>query len=347
MSRRYDIDWVRVIAIGLLLIYHVAIAFQPWGIMIGFATNKEPWVALWTPMMMLNIWRIPLLFFVSGMGVFFAMQQRNWKQLIGERAKRILLPFLFGMFAIVPISNYLWQRYNGFETSYAYHPGHLWFLGNIFAYVLILCPLFYYLNRTPQSVFVKRLKKALATPLGLIPVVAVFVAEAMIIKPFPYELYVLTPHGFFLGLLAFFVGFCFVLSGDTFWRMLVKWRWLFLAIAAILCVIRIGYLKMSVPYYLLVTESDCWIFTVFAFGRRYLNQPGSVLKYLSGAAYPVYIVHMIWLTFGSLLISPLEIPVEAKFALLLVATLAGCFLSYELIRRLPLVKGLFGIAETR
>ena len=29
-ERRYDIDWLRVIAIGLLLIYHIAIAFQPW-----------------------------------------------------------------------------------------------------------------------------------------------------------------------------------------------------------------------------------------------------------------------------------------------------------------------------
>ncbi len=27
-NRRYDIDWLRVIAIGLLLIYHVAIGFQ-------------------------------------------------------------------------------------------------------------------------------------------------------------------------------------------------------------------------------------------------------------------------------------------------------------------------------
>jgi len=29
-NRRYDIDWLRVIAIGLLLIYHIAIGFHPW-----------------------------------------------------------------------------------------------------------------------------------------------------------------------------------------------------------------------------------------------------------------------------------------------------------------------------
>src|SRR6187399_3549827 len=111
INRRYDIDWVRVIAIGLLLIYHVAIGFQPWGINIRFIANEKTWDSLWTPMAMLNIWRIPLLFFVSGMGVYFAIQNRNWKQLLGERAGRILLPYVVGTFLIVPIHLYLWQNY--------------------------------------------------------------------------------------------------------------------------------------------------------------------------------------------------------------------------------------------
>src|SRR5687767_11893713 len=144
MNRRYDIDWLRVIAIGLLLLYHVAIGFQAWGIMIGFITNAKPWESLWIPMTMLNIWRIPFLFFVSGMGVYFAMQQRNWKQLLQERATRILLPYIFGMFCIVPLHVFLWQHHYNFELDYNYSGGHLWFLGNIFTYILILFPLFYY-----------------------------------------------------------------------------------------------------------------------------------------------------------------------------------------------------------
>src|SRR6478609_1048372 len=133
-TRRYDIDWIRVIAIGLLLLYHVAIGFQPWGIMIGFITTPTPWNELWTPMSMLNIWRIPLLFFVSGMGVYFAMQNRTWKQLLQERALRILVPYLFGAICIFPISSYIWVRYNDFSFSYSPNAGHLWFLGNIFVY---------------------------------------------------------------------------------------------------------------------------------------------------------------------------------------------------------------------
>ena len=77
-ERRYDIDWVRVIAIALLLIYHTAIVFQPWATMIFFIQSKESLLGLWALMSMLNVWRIPLLFFVSGMGVYFAIQKRDW-----------------------------------------------------------------------------------------------------------------------------------------------------------------------------------------------------------------------------------------------------------------------------
>ena len=41
-TRRYDIDWLRVIAIGLLLVYHIGIGFQPWGVFIKFIQNDQP-----------------------------------------------------------------------------------------------------------------------------------------------------------------------------------------------------------------------------------------------------------------------------------------------------------------
>lgn len=344
INRRYDIDWLRVIAIGLLLLYHVAIGFQPWGIMIAFITNKEPWQSLWIPMAMLNVWRIPFLFFVSGMGVYFAMQQRSWKQLLAERSQRILLPFVFGTFCIYPISLLLLQYHYGWEPDYSFNPGHLWFLGNILVYVVALSPVFYYLKRNEEGKFVRVLKKILSHPLGLIPIVAAFLAEVMIVQPYPYELYAMTWHGFFLGLLAFFFGFCFVLCGNAFWEMLLRWRWLFLVAAIALYMIRLLAFALQGPSYLLVIESDCWIFSVLAFGYKYLNRPGRTLTYLSQAAYPVYIIHMIFLYLGSALIFPLEIDVRMKFMLVLLFTFAGCFGFYELvIRRVNLIRPLFGL----
>lgn len=343
LNRRYDIDWVRVIAIGLLLIYHVAIGFQPWGIMIGFITNDKPWMPLWVPMTMLNIWRIPLLFFVSGMGVYFAMGQRNWKQLLMERTWRILLPFLFGMFFIFPVSSYLWKAYYNFDQTYAPHPGHLWFLGNIFVYVIVLSPVFFYLKRNEDVKIAKAIKRIFSNPLGLLLVISAFIAEVVLVDPRPYELYVMTWHGFFLGLLAFFFGFCFVFSGNGFWNMILKWRWLFLVMAIVLFIVRITQFQLNVPGYLLVIESDCWIVSVLAFGYKYLNHPSRTLSYLSEAAYPVYILHMIFLFLGSSLLFPLDIDPPVKFILILIFTVAGCFTAYELIRRVSIIRPLFGL----
>ncbi|MBN8576210.1 MAG: acyltransferase family protein [Cytophagales bacterium] len=341
--RRYDIDWLRVIAIGLLLIYHVAIGFQLWGTMIGFIAAPKPWAGLWTPMSLLNVWRIPLLFFVSGMGVYFAMQQRNWKQLLTERTLRIWVPFVFGVFAIVPLHVLIWRHYYKMELRYQYDPGHLWFLANIFAYVLVLAPLLFYLKKNEAGKVVQLIKNIFSTPLGLLIVLAAFIAEVMIIKPIPYELYAMTWHGFALGLLAFLFGFCFVLSGSAFWQMLVKWRWMFVVVGAGLFTLRTYYFGMQTPPYLIVIESQAWIFTVLAFGHKYLNHNGKALQYLSPAVYPVYILHMLFLYLGSTLIFPLAIPVQFQFVLVLLFTLGGCLLSYEIIKRIKWLRVLFGI----
>jgi glucan biosynthesis protein C len=343
LQRRYDIDWLRVIAIVLLLIYHVAIGFQRWGIMIGFIANDKSWDSLWIPMAMLNVWRIPLLFFVSGMGVYFAIQNRNWKQLLLERAGRIFVPFVFGMFAIFPISVFLWQRYYKFPIQYNYNPGHLWFLGNIFAYVLVLSPVFFYLKKNEHGKLVSAIRKLFTTPLGILMVIAALVAEALLVNPNPYTLYAMTWHGFFLGLIAFFFGFFFVLSGDTFWKMIVKWRWFFLTAAAIFFTVRLIVFQTAGPNYLQAIESVCWIVSIFAFGNLYLNRNSATLNYLSQAVLPVYILHMVFLYLASMLIFPLDIDIHLQFIMVLLITVCGCFGSYELIRRVNIARPLFGL----
>ena len=344
MNRRYDIDWLRVIAIGFLLVYHTAIAFQSWGFMLGFITNDKPWNSLWIPMSMINVWRIPLLFFISGMGVYFAMQNRNWKQLLRDRAKRILIPFVFGIFCIVPVQVVIAQYYYGQPIAYVPNPAHLWFLGNIFIYLLLLLPVFYWLVRNENRKFVGWIRKIFSSPWGLLAVTAAFVSETILLNPALYELYAMTWHGFFIGILAFFSGFCFMLAGTAFWKMLLKWRWLFLVIAIVCYVYRMLHAQMKVPDIELAIESNCWIFSIFAFGYKYLNHPGKALRYLSPAAYPVYIIHMIFLYLGSALFFPLNIGVYTKFGLVWVFTVASCVAAYEfIIRRINFLRILFGL----
>lgn len=343
-KRRDDIDALRTIAIGLLLIYHTAIGFQGWGYMIGFIANDTSLPSIWAVMAIFNPWRIPLLFFVSGMGVYFALQNRSWKQLLIERGRRILIPFVFGYFVIVPIHIYILKSYYSKEPSYSPDSGHLWFLGNIFLYVLLLFPVFNYFKQNAGGKIVLAIKEMLSTPLGLLPVTAAFMMEAAWTKPPIYEMYATTWHGFFLGLMAFFFGFCFVLSGSVFWEMLLKWRWWFFGLAWMLLSNRFLAPQMKVHTLLLVAESNLWVFSVFAFGYKYLNRDNKVLKLLSQAVYPVYIVHMIVLYVISYWIFPLEMNVWLKFLVTMTGTLMGSFLVYTLlIKRVKILKPLFGL----
>jgi len=343
-NRRYDIDWLRVIAIGLLLIYHISIVFQPWGVFIGFIQSEKPLESLWIPMSMLNIWRIPLLFFVSGMGVCFAIRKRNWKQLIIERTKRILIPFLFGIAFIVPLHLLIWQTYYKQDIIYSVNPSHLWFLANIFIYVLVLSPVFFYLKKNENNSIIRWLKNLFGKPLGLLLIVVTFVIEAVLIMPETYETYFMTLHGFFIGLLAFLFGFCFVLTGDTFWKTVLKWRWLFLSIAIILFIVRLMVFQLKAANYLMAIESNVWIFAILGFGYKYLNRPGKTLSYLSQAAYPIYILHMVFLYLASVLIIPFDIPEVLEFIFIIGFTGIGCFATYELlIRRISFLRPLFGL----
>jgi peptidoglycan/LPS O-acetylase OafA/YrhL len=344
MERRHDIDWLRVIAIGLLLIYHVGIIFQPWAMFVGFIRSDEMMENLWKPMTMLNIWRIPFLFYVSGMGVYFAIRKRNWAALLLERTKRILIPLVFGIVAIVPLHFLVFQKYYNLPLGYYAHPAHLWFLGNIYVYVLIMLPAFFYLKKIENGRFMRGLSTFMSNPIGPISISVFFILETVILRPQIFEMYAQTWHGFFLGLLAFFFGFLFVYSGKPFWQTVLKWRWLYLGMALALYLIRFMVFELKSPSYLMAVESNCWILSVFGFGYKYLNKPSKTLSYLSQAAYPVYIIHMFVLYAGSMIILPLNMPVIPKFISLSVFTGAVSFLIYDLIiRRIDLLRPLFGL----
>ena len=342
-NRRYDIDWLRVIAIALLLIYHVVIVFQPWGFYIGFIQSVETSNAIWIPMALLNVWRIPLLFFVSGMGVCFALRRRDWKQLLLDRARRILLPLIFGSFLIVPIHVFIFQKYYEQEIVYSPSVGHLWFLLNICIYVTQIIG-FAFLDKNYDYKFFNAIRVLLKRPYFIYLFIIPFVLEAELINPEYFSLYVGTGHGFLIGMLAFFFGFLFIAIGDAFWNAVEKTKTTSLIIAFSLYLVRLFYYELNAPNFLTSIESMNWIFALLGFGYKYLNKPSKILSYLSQAAYPVYIIHMIFLYLASFIFLPLNLPLELNLILIILLTFIGCFITYDLIiRRVGFLRPLFGL----
>ena len=89
-NERYEfLDWLRVMAIFVLLFFHTGMLFVGWG---WHITNAETIPALQLPMDIAHRLRMPLLFLIAGAGMWFALKRRSAGALIGERSLRLLVP---------------------------------------------------------------------------------------------------------------------------------------------------------------------------------------------------------------------------------------------------------------
>jgi hypothetical protein len=295
-------------------------------------------------MSIINVWRIPILFLISGMGVRFAMERRGVIELLKDRTLRILVPLVFGFFFVCPITIALALRYYGKDMAYVPNAGHLWFLGNIYLYVLLLLPVFVHLKNRPDGWFLRGASRVFRNPLAPLLVAVPLMLEAWLVAPTEFVTYALTIHGFWLGLVCFATGFALVSIGDPFWFAAERGRYASLAVAVALFVGRTLSSELAELNPLLALESAAWMMALTGFSARHFNRPSAILAYASAAVYPVYILHLPVqnaLAFG---IMQLPVPAVVKLVALLIGTFGACLALHVLIlKRAPWLRPLFGM----
>jgi glucan biosynthesis protein C len=100
MTRHYGMDWLRIGAFALLIVYHIGMVFVPWNFHVK-SLHVEDWMRL--PMLASNAWRLTLLFVVSGYASRALLDRSSGVgTFFGNRCYRLLVPLLFGMAVIVP-----------------------------------------------------------------------------------------------------------------------------------------------------------------------------------------------------------------------------------------------------
>jgi surface polysaccharide O-acyltransferase-like enzyme len=346
-ERRYDVDWLRTIAIGLLVLFHVLLTFQSWAASSGFPQNEELLEELVPFISMLTVWRIPLLFMISGMGVRFAMERRDWRQLLKDRAWRILVPYLFGIVVLDTLLAGALPRL-GWAAEYAPNFGHLWFLLNIFLYVLWLIGIMVYMRDNPANPFNRFLSGIVRRPLGLLLFAVPLMVEAWLTDPEYFSMYIDNIHGWLMGLICFFWGFVFISAQDVFWPAVARTRWVTLLLASSLYLVRLVALGLENEWtWLVALESMSWMLAILGFGSLHLNRPSRSLGYLSRAVYPVYIVHLPVQFAICYFLLPLSLPAHWKLGFLLAGTFGVSLLLYEyVLRRLKWIRPFFGMKLT-
>ncbi|WP_461106891.1 acyltransferase family protein [Spirosoma koreense] len=283
-QRRHDLDWLRVIAILTLLFYHTGMIYVSWGWHIQSPKHSEPmeFVMRW-----LHLWRMPLLFFISGGGTYFALRNRSLGAYAGERFRRLFVPLVFGMFVIVPPQIYIEWLFRGrFAGSYgefypevlkfqvyqekglggAFSWHHLWFVAYLFLYSLISLPVFRWLKGETGQRFIDRIGRLIARPGGALWLVVFLLLNDVILGGFfPNETHALINDWayFMKNLLLFWLGYVLI-SRRSFWQTLTDQRRRFL-VATLLCT-----LVMYAAPYILGREaiySSRWLITLYSFDR--------------------------------------------------------------------------------
>jgi glucan biosynthesis protein C len=379
-SRLFFFDWVRILAFFVLILYHVGMYYVTWDwhVKSAFASDMlEPYMELSAP------WRLSLLFLVSGVASRFLLAKAGPTRFLRQRSSRLLVPLLFGILVIVPPQSYfeVVEKY-GFAGGYADFMGlylsayggfcktagsclilptwnHLWFVLYLWVYTLALGVLVMVLGPRFDALS-RRLGQLLTGWKIIVLPLAVLALERMVLLPHFEQTHALVDdwynHASYFSL--FLLG---ALLGPVpgFWDRLVALRWSSLATALVCwCGLTIWYalphatMPASVhqPWSMVmhaVYMVCAWSAIVAAcgFARRHLEFDSPARRYLAEAVFPVYILHQTLIVSLAHLLKPVRRTPGLESLMLVLLTLVFSFAIFEVVRRVPALRPLFGLAR--
>ena len=369
--RRADLDWLRVLAFSLLILYHAGMAWSGWN---WHVTSPHSMEWLRETMRFMNRWRMPLLFLVSGATIMLALGDRSSGAFVRDRLKRLLVPLVFGMLVIVPPQVYLERLYRGqFTGSFvdwlpqaiaggAYPNGnlswhHLWFLAYVLVLTLVLLPVFLWARSASGRDVLERAGRT-SVRFGLHWLMALpLAASALWLAPVSRNINGLVGdwHGLVsYGALLLYGAFIF--GSVDLLNALQRRRWLALAVgiaayAALYFGFFQGTARPAIPSevrpvfaFLSAVNTMAWLFTIIGFAHRHLTRRPAFLAEATEAVYPFYILHQTVTVIAVYWLLRLGVPPLAGFVSAVTATFLGTWLIYAgLVRPWRWVRPLFGI----
>ncbi|NHZ90314.1 acyltransferase family protein [Massilia sp. CCM 8733] len=380
-ARLWFLDWVRILAFFVLIVYHVGMYYVTWDwhVKSPFASHAiEPLMLLSSP------WRLGLLFMVSGVASSLMLAKTSAARFLGQRSARLLLPLVFGMLVIVPPQAYLevveklaYQgsyadfmqlylgRYRGFcrGTDCLIMPtwNHLWFVAYLWVYTLLLGGLVAGLGSRVDRLAARVAASLVGWKIIALPFVALAIVRLLLQPRFPTT-HALVDDWFNHAnyVLLFLLG-AMLARAPQFWPRAESLRWSALGIAAA-CWATLT-ICFALPDSLFIPQAleQMWnlqrilyslflwsaIVGVFGFAYRHLNRDSANRRYLVQAVFPVYIVHQTLIVVIAHAIQPARLAPVIEALVLIVLTMCLSFAVVDVARRSRVLRPLFGIAPVQ
>lgn len=378
MQRRHDLDWVRILAFALLVPYHVGMYYVSWD---WHVKSPDPVTAL-EPFMILSApWRLALLFLVSGVATAH-LRAKLPAGFLRHRSWRLLLPLLFGMYLVVPPQAYLElveKVPGGYGASYLAFMGqylqggdlhcmapgdcvdaptwnHLWFIAYLWVYSALLWVACSWLPPSWRDAATARVRRACSGQ-GILwwPMLWLVAARVLVYPHAPSshdlvdDVYNHLQYG-----LVFVLGY--LLAGtDSPWEQLRRYRHRMLALAMAAYVLMLAVFLsfdgvepipsawMSLVWGLWGVMQWAAIAAILGYARHWNPKDSPLLRYLTAAVFPFYILHQTVIVVLAHNLKPLRLAPALEGPVLIAATFVLCLMAYEGIRRIGWLRPLFGL----
>jgi len=377
-ERCYYIDWLRVLGMLVVFLFHSAHFFDSidWHV-----KNGQQHMGFDVFIAFCAGWMMPLFFLVSGGSTFYALQRRSVRQYISERAKRLVIPYVMGVLILIPPQRYVeglnhsWfsgsyldyylrilklDYFNYFDWSFnflGYYGTHLWFIGLLFVLSVVSIPLFLYLKRATGQRFILRLSAVSEKWGGIflfaIPIVLIhFIVHITFGRDTNW-------HGFCYHITTFIYGYI-LWSDKRFERAILKHKWIALVVG-ILCFSSVLAWYATGDAMALVESRSyslrallfsalwglntwSWLIFILSAGIKHLNFSNKTLGYCNETVLPFYTLHQTVILVIGFFVVKWDLNMMLKYPIIATSSMVVILAIYILlIRPINAVRFLFGM----